>query len=222
MNWLTTIWHVVTDSSRWMVWNLFLAILPCVLSVWLFRFAKRRSPIWWAGLLVFVAFLPNAPYVLTDLIHLVNEIWANNSLLTNTLLIIPKYFLFVAIGFEAYVLSLINLGSYLKRQRLGRFVWQAEFVLHALSAIGVYLGRFERLNSWNLVTHPKHVIHSVAENLFDSRPLVLMLIGFVAIWGLYWLSKEITLAVLLRRRYASAMHQLSATGKPDPQIWDDL
>lgn len=196
-------------SSNWMVWNLFLALIPLVLSALLFRAASTRSAIWWTALFAFVAFLPNAPYVLTDLIHLVSEIQSNDSLLFNTLVLLPKYALFVLIGFEAYVLALINLGYYLNQQGLERFVLQIELMLHGLSAIGVYLGRIERFNSWDLMTNPRQVIHSVAASFMDQRPLLFMVIGFAAIAGLYWILKQISLAIMLKQQYARVLHQLS-------------
>ncbi|MGI0487086.1 DUF1361 domain-containing protein [Pantanalinema rosaneae CENA516] len=215
MTWHTLIWDTFFANSDWMVWNLFLALLPLGLSVWLFRQAKTRSVVWWVVALVFVAFLPNAPYVLTDLIHLVRELQQTSSLFVGTLLIIPKYLVFVLVGLMAYVLSLINLGYYLQRQGLGRYVFQAELLLHALSAIGVYLGRFERFNSWNLVTHPHHVAVSLVENLLDHRPLFLIMLGFIGFTGLYWVFKEITLALLLQRRYIKTLRQLSVRLEED-------
>jgi len=207
-----------------MAWNLFLALLPLVLSIWLFRGRSSQTIVWWLGLLVFVAFLPNAPYILTDLLHLVRELQSVDSLLVGTLVKIPKYLIFVVIGFEAYVLSLLNFGYYLRKQGLGATVLSAELVLHALSAIGVYLGRFERLNSWNIVTNPHHVVHSLVENLLDLRPLVFMTIGFGAIAVLYWVFKQLTLAVLLRRRYATVLHHLAPEQRQalQPEFLDDL
>lgn len=216
MTWHTMIWNALFASRDWMAWNLFLALLPLGLSVWLFRQAKTRSVVWWATALIFVAFLPNAPYVLTDLIHLVEELQQTSSLFIGTLLLIPKYVVFVLIGWMAYVLSLINVGYYLKRQGLGRYILQMELLLHALSAIGVYLGRFERLNSWNLVTHPHHVAVSLVENLLDHRPLLLITLGFIGFTGLYWVFKEITLALLLQRRYVRTLRQLSANPEDYP------
>jgi uncharacterized membrane protein len=206
MNWMN-FWYVLPLSSNWMTWNLFLALLPLVLSYWLFRGAKHRSIAWWMVLFLFVAFLPNAPYILTDVIHLVADIQENPSLLFNTLVIIPKYVLFIGIGFEAYVLSLINLGDYLKRHGLGHWVLQVELLLHALSAIGVYLGRVERFNSWDLVTRPHHVVHSVVDTLLNPNPLLFMLLGFGVITGLYWVLKQINLALRLRHEYLQAMKQ---------------
>lgn len=206
MNW-TNLWYLLPLSSRWMTWNLFLAVLPLALSFWLFRVAKSRSVIWWVVLFLFVAFLPNAPYILTDLIHLVSDIRVIDSLLFNTLVVIPKYVLFIGIGFEAYVLSLINLGDYLKRQGLGHWVLQVEMVLHGLCAIGVYLGRIERFNSWDLMTRPHHVVRSIADTLLDPQPLLFMILGFSVIMGLYWVMKQINLALLLRHHYMRALKQ---------------
>lgn len=202
------LWYLLPLSSRWMTWNLFLALLPLALSFWLFRVAKHRSVVWWIVLFGFVAFLPNAPYILTDLIHLVFEIQGTDSLLFNTLVIIPKYVLFIGIGFEAYVLSLINLGDYLNHQGLGHWVLQVEMLLHGLCAIGVYLGRIERFNSWDLMTRPHHVVRSIADTLLDPHPLLFMILGFTVITGLYWIIKQINLALLLRHQYSRAMKQL--------------
>lgn len=209
MNWVTTIWQAISGTSDWMAWNLFLAVMPLMLSVWLFRRSSHRSPLWWSGVLAFIAFLPNAPYVLTDLIHLVDDIRANGSLLVNTLVVIPKYLVFVLVGFQAYVLSLINVGYYLRQHGLNSYILQMELLLHGLSAIGVYLGRFERLNSWYIVTRPHHVLQSVMENLLDGRPLIFMTIAFVVTALLYWLMKQVTLAVLLQKRYATVIQRRS-------------
>jgi uncharacterized membrane protein len=213
MYWIEPVLSALIGSGFWMAWNLILALLPLALSVWLFRLASKRSPLWWAGMLAFVAFLPNAPYVLTDLIHLVQEIQENDSLFLNTLVVIPKYVLFELIGVEAYVLALINLGYYLKREGLGRYILQTELVLHGLSAIGVYLGRFDRFNSWDLVINLHRVLHNVVGSLLDERPLILITIGFVGITGLYWVLKQITLALILQREYLKTLQRLSEQGQ---------
>jgi uncharacterized membrane protein len=214
--WLTLLWNALPLSSRWMVWNLFLALIPLVLSVWLFRRSRDRSPLWWIGCLGFIAFLPNAPYVLTDLIHLTPEIQQSDSVLVNTLITIPKFVLFELIGFGAYVLALINLGEYLKRNGLSRFVLPIELTLHGLCAIGIFLGRVERFNSWDLVYHPHLVLISLAKNLTDPRPLVFMTIGFGLLTALYWVAKQIVLALLLQRHYAKTLQQISGGMKQLP------
>ncbi len=53
-----------------MVWNLYLAAIPAVVALLLFRRPASRSVAWFAGFGVWLLFLPNAPYVLTDVVHL--------------------------------------------------------------------------------------------------------------------------------------------------------
>jgi uncharacterized membrane protein len=192
------IWHALFDSSRWMAWNLLLAIVPLGLSLALFQRDRPRSLFWWLGVLGFVGFLPNAPYILTDVIHLVKDIQRNQSLLINTLIIIPKYLIFMLIGIEAYVLSLLNLGQALTRRQLSRWVGPIELLLHGLSAIGIYLGRFERFNSWDLLTQPLVVVHGTIVNLADPNAQRFIVLMFFLTTGFYWLLKQITIALLVR------------------------
>ncbi|MDX2098619.1 MAG: DUF1361 domain-containing protein [Leptolyngbyaceae cyanobacterium bins.59] len=201
--WLWNALDILRDNHRWMGWNLFLGLVPLALSVWLFRMRQARSLLWVAGFVAFIAFLPNAPYVLTDIIHLIREIRESHSIWTITLVLIPLYLAFMGIGFQAYVLSLINLGYYLRQQGWGRYVREVELVIHALSAIGVYLGRFVRFNSWDLVTRPRLVTDVTIDVLLSKQPLLVMIVTFLVIAALYWPLKHITLAVTERTQKPS-------------------
>lgn len=189
--------------SGWIIWNLFLAFIPLALSFWLFRQrTNSRSFLWWIGLIVFIAFLPNAPYLLTDIIHLIRAIRSGYSVWIITLIFIPLHLFAILSGFEAYVVSLINQGHYLKRQGAEKFIVWAELITHVLSAIGVYLGRFRRFNSWDFVADPGNVLLVTANDLTAKRPLLVIVITFVVITVFYWLIKQVTLGLLLRIRYA--------------------
>ena len=179
-----------------------LAVLPLGLSAWLFYRGRLHSLVWWLGFLIFIAFLPNAPYVLTDVIHLISDIRDIHSVWINTLVVFPMYLIFILSGFEAYVLSLINLGYYLQRIGQARWVLGTELLIHALSAIGIYLGRFLRFNSWDFITQPDALLTSVVEDVFGKRPLVIIVITFVVLAGLYWIMKRLSLGVLLQRQNA--------------------
>lgn len=208
--WLTASWDAVFGNSTWMVWNTFLALIPLALSIGLFRRRhSTRTPIWWLGVVTFVAFLPNAPYVLTDVIHLVTDLRETDSIMVGAMVIVPKYALFLLVGMQAYALSMVYLGQYLQRQGWGRMVIWVEWLLHFLSAIGVYLGRFQRFNSWDLVTQPHDIVHDAARNLLSVNPLLLTLIAFVWIAGLYLVLKQITLALMLQQRYLRELRQRS-------------
>lgn len=189
--------------SGWILWNLFLAFIPLVLSFWLFRSkAGHHSLLWWVGLIVFVAFLPNAPYVLTDIIHLIRGVNPGLSPWIIALIVIPVHLFAMLSGFEAYVVCLINQGYYLKHQSAGRFVVWAELLVHALCAVGVYLGRFRRFNSWDLVTDPKIVLVRTVNDLTERRPLLVIFIIFVVLAVFYWIMKQITLGLVLRIHFA--------------------
>jgi uncharacterized membrane protein len=188
--------------SGWIVWNLFLAFIPLCLSFWLFtRQRIKRSPLWWLGLIVFMAFLPNAPYLLTDIIHLIAAIRAGYSIWITTLIFIPLHLLAIGIGWEAYVISLINQSHYLERQGLKKFVFASELLTHVLCAIGIYLGRFLRFNSWDLVTQPNILLTSTINDLTDKKPLLVIFITLIILTIFYWFMKQITLGILLRIRY---------------------
>ncbi|MFC4858170.1 DUF1361 domain-containing protein [Actinophytocola glycyrrhizae] len=147
-------------NAGWMGWNAFLALVPLVLAHLLF--GRRQRPRWLliTGGAVFVAFLPNAPYVLTDVLHLPRDLrhvesWVAAGLLT-------QYLVLFAIGFVAYVLSLVRLERWLAERGVSRrAVLLTDLSLHALCAVGIVLGRVFRFNSWDLVTNPGGLLELV-------------------------------------------------------------
>lgn len=204
---LANAFEAFNQHSGWIIWNLFLAFIPLALSFWLFtRFPRRgaktarRSPFWWVGLIIFIAFLPNAAYLLTDIIHLIEAIRAGYSIWIITLIFIPLHLFAIFIGWEAYVISLLNQSRYLEKQGAKKFVLVSEILVHALCAVGIYLGRFLRFNSWDLVTKPDIVLVSAIDNLTTKKPLLVIVITFIVLTILYWLTKQVTLGILWRIR----------------------
>ncbi|NJP10212.1 MAG: DUF1361 domain-containing protein [Leptolyngbyaceae cyanobacterium RU_5_1] len=193
--------EVFTRHGSWILWNLFLAFIPLALSFWLYRRrTNARSLLWWVGFIVFIAFLPNAPYLLTDIIHLIRATRSGYSAWVITLLVMPLHLFAILAGFEAYVVSVMNQSHYLQRQGAARYVVWSELLTHALCAIGVYLGRFRRYNSWDLVSDPGYILVSTIDDLTSKRPLVVIIICFVSITVLYWIVKQVNLGLLLRFR----------------------
>lgn len=215
LSWLTTSLQAAKSNLFFMMWNTFLAVIPFIVSLWIFRGrgsgVRRLS--WWVGLAIFVAFLPNAPYVLTDIIHLVQDIRQGHSIWTISLILVPQYLLFMLIGFEAYVASLVNLGHYLKKQGLRRWIFAAELLMHALCAVGIYLGRFLRFNSWDIVTNPDTLLYQIPNEVIRQRPLVIMVTTFFVIAGLYWLMKQVTLALAFYWRNRRRQSEQSITSQ---------
>ncbi|MFO5493358.1 MAG: DUF1361 domain-containing protein [Cuspidothrix sp.] len=196
---ITTVLQVLKINMRWMTWNLFLAFIPLALSVWLFRRQRGRSGVWWLGFLSFYAFLPNAPYLLTDIIHLIHDIRRVPSIWIITLVLIPVYLVVILGGFEAYVISLINLGYYLHRIGKTKWIFTVELITHILCAVGIYWGRFLRFNSWDFITQPDAILTKGLEEILGKQPLIIITITFIILWGLYWLMKRVTLGFLHQR-----------------------
>lgn len=197
---------VLNYSNSFMAWNLFLAFIPWVLSLFLFRFSQQRSLLWWFIFLTFIAFLPNAPYVLTDIIHLIDLIRYGFSVWIITLVLIPQYTIFILLGFMAYVLSVMNLGVYLEQQGLKKYILPSESIIHILSGIGIYLGRFQRFNSWDFITRPIFLLKSTIEELSDQKPILVIIVTAFTIGLLYWFVKQVVLGIQMRLQESRANH----------------
>ncbi|NMG19305.1 DUF1361 domain-containing protein [Brasilonema bromeliae] len=196
---IAKVMQVLRININWMTWNLFLAFIPLALSVWLFRNGRGRSWVWWLGFIVFYSFLPNAPYLLTDIIHLIDDIRTIQSVWIITLILIPLYVLVILAGFEAYVISLINLGYYLHRIGKSKWILWVELITHALCAVGVYWGRFLRFNSWDFVTQPDALLTRGIEDILGKQPLVIIAITFGILVALHWIMKRVTLGFFSQR-----------------------
>ncbi len=206
-SWLEASFLALSSGFARIVWNLFLAYIPVFLSVWLFRWSSRRSPVWWVIFAIFIAFLPNAPYILTDIIH---YIWLIQKRIPDSIIIFavtPQYLIFLIGGFQAYVMSLLNLEFYLTKVGQEKSIFAVQILIHFLSAIGIYLGRFLRFNSWDFVTQPDELAETLARDLSHKQPVLAITITFIILLGLYWITKQINLGLVLR------FQQLQKEGK---------
>lgn len=200
LNWIQISLNLFGQSNTRIVWNLFLALVPLVLSFYLFRPLVTRNLAWWAILLIFIAFLPNAPYILTDTIHIIELSHQNYPASAVFLILIPQYILFVLGGFEAYVISLMRLNNYLIYLKKEQYLMSVNAIAHSLCAVGIYLGRFERFNSWDLVTQPDTVILTTLEDLMDVRRIFSIAIAFMLLWVLFEITKSANIKLFNRFR----------------------
>lgn len=168
---------VAWSAGPWMAWNMLLAAIPLLLAVGLFLQPHRRTAGWWAGVVAFVLFLPNAPYLVTDVIHLRGLLDDHPG--TRTSVIVPVGALagLIAFGVVAYAASVALVDRELRRHpgpASRRVAWRGG--LHLLCAFGVVLGRLPRLNSWDVVARPESAVDGVLAVL-DPRvvPLVIAL-----------------------------------------------
>lgn len=138
-----------SDNYLFLVWNLFLAAIPYAITIYLVNLPKlKRIPL----LLIFAVwllFLPNAPYILTDMWHLrYNQphiFWLDILLISAFAFNGMMLFYFSVTDMKIILLKCLN-------QTKTRFILIFVFFT---SAFGVYLGRFLRYNSWEILTNPK-------------------------------------------------------------------
>ncbi|MEJ7584721.1 MAG: DUF1361 domain-containing protein [Acidimicrobiales bacterium] len=173
---------VVHDNRLWMTWNLALAASPVLLAASLFR-VRHRTRLWWLGLVAFVLVLPNAPYVLTDLIHLRADVAAAPSDLVVVFGVLPLYALFLSAGMCAYVYALGELVGYAGRSTMRIRSTSIEVGAHMVCAVGIVLGRIARLNSWDPLTAPVGSLERIVTTLSWRGAPVAVLVVFLAVWA---------------------------------------
>jgi len=94
------------------------------------------------------------------------------------------------------------LDYYLKQQGAKALILPTELVIHALCAIGIFLGRFIRVNSWDIVVDPTSVLAHTLNTLTSKRPAAVILVTFIILTLMYWVMKQVTLGLKLRLHYA--------------------
>jgi uncharacterized membrane protein len=152
-----------TRGFLFLNWNLFLAFIPWALtSFTILRVNIQKSKILLPLLLGFwLLFFPNAPYVLTDLFHLRSG--ASMPVWFDLLLILSFAWTSLLFGF----LSLWDI-EFILRQKIKRPPAPLiSAVLLFIGSFGVYLGRYLRWNSWDLITKPLHLFSDIGERLMN-------------------------------------------------------
>jgi uncharacterized membrane protein len=145
-----------------LIWNLFLAWVPYLWSLWTASIERRHPGAWWRLLLpgaLWLLFFPNAPYIVTDFVHLRERppmpLWYDLGLLAA----------FALSGCFLAVASLHTMQTLVRRLAGSVVSWLFVVAVVGLSGLGVYLGRFERWNSWDLLFSPHAVLADVARPL---------------------------------------------------------
>jgi len=168
-----------------LVWNLFLAIIPYAITTVLISKLEMRRLTLFIAFSVWLLFLPNAPYIVTDLLHLTRT---NNHLLWLDILVIMS---FAFNGLILFFLSLSDMEKLLKVYVKSKFVFPIMLSIFGLTAFGIYLGRFLRYNSWEIVNNPTGIFSDTFTIIFqpniEAWIFTLTFASFLAIS--YWILK---------------------------------
>ena len=177
----------------------------CAAMIYYLRGKKTiLSILWWLTVIVFILFLPNAAYILTDFVHLIIDIRKGYPMGTVMLFLIPQYFLFIGTGFQAYTLSIMNLEIYLLKNNQRKIIFIVEIIINFLSAFGVYLGRFARFNTWDVLTNMTKLLKTTQYILFSRHSLVTILVLFFIFMACYRMFKRINIGLMQQKNAFSA------------------
>lgn len=180
-----------TTFFLFLIWNLFLAFIPFAISSFLVRTGKPKklgimTGIW---LLIWLVFFPNAPYILTDLVHLKHQsfmpLWFDLGLILS--------FAFTGLLFAFY--SLRDVEKLITQQWGKRFGQLASAFILFLSAYGIYIGRYLRWNTWDIVANPLGLASQLSQELLHPlshpRPIGVTIIFGTLLLLVYFAFKEV-------------------------------
>lgn len=178
-----------TGSSRFifLIWNLFLAWVPYVISSYFPQFFNKRL-LWKKCIFAaWLLFVPNSFYIITDLIHL--------RLHPQSIIWYDAVFLF-ACSFEGVLLGFVSLS---RAEGLLAKMYSPKIALRIMPFVifligyGIYLGRFERWNSWDLVHKPFTLLGSIADSIISPidnyRVWAITCVFASLIIAMYWILK---------------------------------
>lgn len=151
-----------SPEFAYLIWNLFLAWVPLGFMLWLEKILRRKLWSSWPALAVtaaFVAFLPNAFYVTTDVIHL-QELPRVD--------LIFDVIIFSSFICNAFILGLICLHMFhaeLRRRLSANKSWLLLTSLIGASSFAIYIGRDLRWNTWDILFSPASILFEVSDRL---------------------------------------------------------
>jgi uncharacterized membrane protein len=171
-----------------LIWNLFLAWIPFVLAYLAYILSWRRLLIYLvipAFAFLWLIFFPNAPYILTDLQHL-GETISNVPIWYDVIVLVWFSWTGMLLGIVS-----LNLMQEIIKREFGRwFGWIFVFIVACFSSAGVYVGRFIRLNSWDIFKHPSYAANNLWDWLSDPS---LRSFGFIGLYTLFFIFVYLTI-----------------------------
>ena len=144
-------------------WNLFLAFLPWAFTSMVMLMPKlQQSKITLVFLLgAWLLFFPNAPYILTDLFHL--QLRSSMPVWFDLVLILCFAWTGLLFGF----LSLWDIEKILQLKIKKKYVTLISMTLLFMGSFGIYLGRFLRWNSWEILTQPLNLMYDIGDRIIN-------------------------------------------------------
>ena len=171
-----------TGRHTGLVWNLFLAWIPFMLAYFAHLVSWRRAALYLVIPLIaflWLIFFPNAPYMLTDLQDLSRRTF-DAPLWYDVIIVVWCSWTGMLLG----VISLYLMQDIIIR-RFGRLTgWIFVFVISGMSSFGIYIGRFVRLNSWDILQNPTEAAQEILGIVIDPS---MRLAAFTVLYTVFFL-----------------------------------
>ena len=167
-----------------LIWNMMLALIAYDFAV-LTRYFKQA----WLFPVLFIlwlVFYPNTFYMITDIVHMhwVGDTLWNKASLHLFMVFVPSILFGIYCGIESWLIV----------QERFKFSWWTELlatlVLSVISSMAIYIGRYDRLNTWDIVSNPGQVVQKLLETFQKERLLFILGFTFIQFMSLVFLSQN--------------------------------
>ena len=171
-----------------LIWNLFLAVVPYFISSYFQSLDTKNNPKLkrYTLLTIWLLFIPNSFYIITDLVHLDNS---DGFIFWLDLIIISSYAL---IGFGLGLLSLTHFETTLKTIISRKYVAIILFCVSSMCGFGIYVGRILRYNSWDIISNPFDLLVDLFIAATSKTSLFFSIQFGIFIYFAYLIKKNIT------------------------------
>lgn len=158
---------ISNDSAEfgYLVWNLTLAWVPLILVLWLERILRIKLWSSWLAMavtLLWLGFLPNSFYVISDFVHLTEVPRAD------IVFDVVMFGSFAINGLILGYLSLFVIHGELRKRLSARTSGIMVGLVLLLSSFAIYIGRDLRWNTWDVIISPASLLFDVSDRLLNS------------------------------------------------------
>lgn len=175
-----------------LIWNWLLAVIPLILSLMISSLNNKKSINVLSFIIlgiIWLLFFPNAPYLITDIMHLkeraIIPMWYDTLML----------FSFAFTGLISGMVSLFYVHQHFIKYCGNKLSWFFICIVSILSSYGIYLGRFLRWNSWDILTNTGLLFNDVFLNLFRAKAILV-----TAVFTSFMIASYFIVYVLLNKK----------------------
>ena len=174
----------ITKSGPDLVWNMMLALIAYDFAI-LTRYFKQAwlFPVFF---ILWLVFYPNTFYMITDIVHMhwVGDTLWNKTSLHLFMAFVPSILFGVYCGIESWIII---------RGRL-RLTWWLDLLvtggLSFISSLAIYIGRYDRLNTWDLINNPSQVVEKLLATFQRERLFFILGFTFIQFMSLLFMARD--------------------------------